>query len=322
MRGSELTQRLLAFSRQQPLRPRPIDVATLVTGMSDLLARTLGETIEIETIAAPDLWPASADPGQVETALLNLAINARDAMIEGGKKLTIECANVRLDAAYVELNPEAAEGDYVMLAVSDTGTGMSAQTKLHAFEPFFTTKDVGEGSGLGLSMVYGFAKQSGGHVVIYSELGHGTTVKLYLPRGQEAIVPDTDVAGDDTPQGRGEAILVIEDDRDVRAVAVKMLEDLDYKVIDVAAAEEAWTVLADGVTVDLVLSDVVLPGGTSGPAFAEEALRRYPRLKVIFISGYPAEAALRNGFLGSGKVLLSKPFRREELAKALREAFD
>jgi PAS domain S-box-containing protein len=317
-RGAELTQRLLAFSRRQPLRPQTIDISELVAGMLDLLARTLEETIEIKTAMAPDLWVASADPGQVENALLNLAINARDAMRNGGK-LTIECANVRLGATYVARNPEALAGDYVVLAVSDTGTGMSPEVQAHAFEPFFTTKEVGQGSGLGLSMVYGFAKQSGGHVNIYSEVGRGTTVKLYLPRAAGALKAAAAGASDETPRGRGEMVLVIEDDEEVRALAVRMLEDLGYRVVDVPQTAAALEVLAGGEQVDLVLSDVVLPGGTSGPEFAEQVRTRYPELKFVFMSGYPAEAAKRNGFLGSGNVLLNKPFRKQQLADALRE---
>jgi len=320
-RGAELTQRLLAFSRIQTLQPQVIDVDALVGSMTSLLSRTLGETIEIETRLAPRLWNATADPGQVENALLNLAINARDAMAGGGK-LTIECANAVLDEAYVAVNPEARTGDYVVLAVSDTGSGMSAEVQAHAFEPFFTTKEVGQGSGLGLSMVYGFAKQSGGQVTIYSEEGQGTAVKLYLPRAQGAAKAEDVPPSEEVPQGRGERILVIEDDPDVRDLAVNVLGGLGYRVIEVADAASAHKVLADGQAVDLVLSDVVLPGGTSGPEFAAEARAAHPGLKIIFMSGYPAEAAKRNGFVGSDSVLLNKPFRKLELARALRDALD
>jgi PAS domain S-box-containing protein len=320
-RGAELTQRLLAFSRQQPLRPRAIDMAALVSGMSDLLTRSLGETVEIETASEPGLWDALADPGQVENALLNLALNARDAM-PGGGKLTIEYGNIRLDDAYVAGIREAKAGDYVVLAVSDTGSGMTAEVQAHAFEPFFTTKEVGRGSGLGLSMVYGFAKQSGGHVTIYSEQGRGTAVKLYLPRAEAAARREDARRSEDVPRGRGETILVVEDDSDVRALAVAMLEGLDYRTIDVGDAAAAREALADGQAVDLVLSDVVLPGGISGPEFAEQACTTHPDLKIIFMSGYPAEAARRNGVLGSDKVLLNKPFQRRQIARALREALD
>ena len=321
MRGAELTQRLLAFSRQQPLSPRAIDLGGLVSGMSDLLIRTLGATIEVENRTDPGLWNALADPGQVENAILNLTLNARDAMPDGGK-LTIECANSSLDEAYVADNPDALAGDYVLLAVTDTGCGMTAEVKARAFEPFYTTKEVGQGSGLGLSMIYGFAKQSDGHVSIYSEEGKGTAVKLYLPRVETASTTDKARENEALPQGRGEAILVVEDDRDVRDLAVKVLGGLGYRVIDVPDAASAHKVLADGQPVDLVLSDVVLPGGTSGPEFAEQTCATHPGLKVIFMSGYPAEAAKRNNFLGSDKVLLNKPFQRQQLAKAVRDELD
>ena len=318
-RGAGLTQRLLAFSRRQPLSPQAIDLSELLAGMSDLLARSLGETIHVDTVRHDGLWNAMADPGQVETAILNLAINARDAMREGGK-LTIECANVRIDRDYADRNPDVQAGEYVVLGVSDTGGGMSAAVRERAFEPFFTTKGLGEGSGLGLSMVYGFVKQSGGHTTIYSEEGQGTTVKIFLPRAEGAARPEEARRDDDAPRGRGERILVIEDDPDVRALAVVILEGLGYRVVDVGAAAAARDVLAGGAPVDVMLSDVVLPGGTSGPEFAEEARAARPDLKVIFMSGYPAEAAKRNSFLGSDQVLLNKPFVTRQLAKALRSA--
>ena len=317
-RGAELTRRLLAFSRQQPLLPQTIDMAALVGGLSELLRRTLQETIDIATSAPTDLWFASADPGQVENALLNLAINARDAMPEGGK-LTVECHNVRLDGTFVAGNPEVSVGDYVVLAVSDTGVGMESEVLAQAFEPFFTTKEVGQGTGLGLSMVYGFAKQSGGHVAIYSEPGQGTTVNLYLPRAAQGSPVEEAEAGEAIPQGQGEVILLLEDDADVRSLTVELLRQLSYQVIDVADAAAAHEALARAPRVDLVLSDVVLPGGTSGPEFVEEACARHPGLRVVFMSGYPAEAAKRNGFLGSDRVLLNKPFQMAKLARTLRE---
>ena len=320
-RGAELTQRLLAFSRQQPLRPRAIELADLVAGMSGLLERTLGETIAVETKVQAGLWTASADPGQVENAILNLAINARDAMQSGGK-LTIECANARLDGAYAVQNPEAVPGDYVLLKVRDTGTGMPPEARARVFEPFFTTKEVGQGSGLGLSMVYGFAKQSDGHITIESEEGRGTAVKLYLPRTE--TVPASANAGksDEVPLGRGEVVLVVEDDPDVRELAVAMLESLGYRVVAVPEAASGRAVLEREANIDLLLSDVVLPGGTSGPEFVEAARQIYPDLKVIFMSGYTAEADNPDGILGSDRVLLNKPFRRNQLAKVLRAALD
>ena len=320
-RGSELTQRLLAFSRQQPLHPRTVDLAELVSGMTGLLTRTLGETIEIERRADPNLWAATADPGQVENALLNLAINARDAMPRGGR-LTIECLNASHDEAYAARTPDALAGDYVMLAVTDTGHGMTDQVKAHAFEPFFTTKEVGEGSGLGLSMIYGFAKQSGGYVSIDSEENLGTTVKLYLPRAKSAPAVEDERRDERPPMGRGETILVVEDDSDVRALAITMLRKLGYQTIDVSEVAAAREVLATGGRIDLVLSDVVLPGGVSGLELAEELCATHAGLPVILMSGYSAEVARREVRLGQDRVLLNKPFQLVQLAQALREALD
>ena len=320
-RGSELTHRLLAFSRQQPLNPQVMDLAELMTGLSELLARPLGETIDIELKSAPDLWPIMVDPGQLESALLNLAINARDAMPTGGK-LTTECSNARLDGDYIAEDHDAVVGDYVVMAVSDTGTGMSSEVLAHAFEPFFTTKEVGAGSGLGLSMIYGFAKQSGGLVNIYSEEGKGTTIKLYLPRGETDTRREASAVEDVIPPGLSEMILIIEDDEDVRDFASEMLLGLGYRVIAVPSAKEARNILAAGEQVDLVLSDVVLPGGMSGPEFAEDAKKDYPDLRIIFMSGYHAEAAKRSGFLGADTVLINKPFQIRQLAEAVRNALD
>jgi PAS domain S-box-containing protein len=320
-RGAELTQRLLAFSRRQTLHASSVDLGELVFGMRDLLARTLGETVEVEVLPGNDPGTALADAGQIETALLNLAINARDAMPDGGK-LTVECMSASLGTAYVAANPEAVEGDFMVLAVTDTGTGMSADVLDHAFEPFFTTKEVGAGSGLGLSMIFGFAKQSGGHVTIYSEEGVGTTVKLYLPRSVSLAGDARKQRVESIPSGSGEHVLVIEDDEDVRNLAVSLLEVLDYRASAVGDVSEARDFLANDSNVDLILSDVVLPGGVSGPQFAEEAQVLYPSLRIIFMSGYPAEAAMRNGFLGSDSVLLNKPFQRAELARAIRDALD
>ena len=319
-RGAELTQRLLAFSRQQALRPTPCDLREMVSGVAGLLRRTLGETIEIASVVEGDLSHVMADPGQLENALLNLAVNARDAMPKGGQ-LTIECRNTRLNEAYTARNPETLVGDYVLLAISDNGTGMTPEVQAQAFEPFFTTKDVGKGSGLGLSMVYGFAKQSGGHAALYSEPGKGTTVKLYLPVADGMSQPGEATLDQQWPRGRGERILAVEDDAEVRETVIAMLEKLGYQITAVPDARQALEALDEGL-VDLVLSDVVLPGGISGPEFAELARARYPALEVLFMSGYPAIAAQRNGFLGSDKVLLNKPFQIEQLAKALREAID
>ena len=322
-RGADLTDRLLAFSRQQPLRPRPTDLTALICEVTGLLKRTLGETIEIETVAAPGLGKVMVDPGQLENALLNLAINARDAM-PGGGRLAIESLNVRLDETDALRETEAVAGDYVVLIVSDSGTGMSAEVQAKAFEPFFTTKDVGQGSGLGLSMVYGFAKQSGGHASLLSEEGRGTTVKIYLPRvesesrSEAAQSPEAE----DSPRGRGETVLIIEDDAEVRACAVRTLESLGYRTIDVRDAADATAVLANGRAPDLLFSDVVLPGGVSGPAFAKQAQLDHPGLKVVFISGYPAKAEKLDHAFETDCVLLSKPIRLDPLARALRDALD
>ena len=320
-RGAELTQRLLAFSRRQSLRPQTIDLAALVQNMTGLLRRTLGATIEIETPVEPGLWNAMADPGQVENAILNLAINARDAMQSGGK-LTIACFNACVDETHCQDNPEVLEGDYVVLTAIDNGAGMSIEVVEHAFEPFFTTKRVGEGSGLGLSMAYGFAKQSGGHVSIQSEEGRGTTVKLYLPRAGQAPGSAKGQVSSELPRGQGEQLLVIEDDSDLRELAVSMLDGLGYEVIGVSDAASARAVLGRGEPVDLVLSDIVLPGDQNGLEFAEEARGRFPDVRFVFMSGFPTDAAERDEFIGADRVLLHKPFRRQQLAKALRAELD
>jgi PAS domain S-box-containing protein len=320
-RGAALTHRLLAYARQQPLAPKSIDLAALAVGMKALLRRTLGETIYIEDRMASDLWAANADPGQVEDALLNLAINARDAMPRGGT-LTIACANEVLDEMYVRNDPEASPGEYVVLSVNDNGEGMDDDVKARAIEPFFTTKDVGEGSGLGLSMVFGFAKQSGGHVNIESEQGRGTTVKVYLPRAESLEHKSSRQGLVHIPKGAGETILLIEDDPIVRKLTAQTLAGLGYKLLESRDAAVARTILNEGLHFDLVLSDVVLPGGTSGPEFAKEILVQRPDAHIIFMSGYPPESAVQTGFIESGSVLLSKPLRRETLADALHAALN
>ncbi len=318
-RGAELTQRLLAFSRRQALQPRTIDLARLVDRITGMLTRTLGETIEIKTEVAPDLWPALADPGQVESALLNLVLNARDAMPNGGR-LVIACGNAVLRQDGLDNDPEAPSGSFVLLSVSDDGAGMPEDVRERAFEPFFTTKGPDRGSGLGLPMVYGFAKQSGGHVTLESHEGRGTTVKLYLPRHQELggaarVVPLVSL-----PKGQGEAILVVEDDADLRAVAQKMLQGLGYRVQAVADAALARQVLAEGRPLDLLLSDVVLPGGTNGTVLAREALAERPGLKVLFMSGYAAGTRGKEEVVSEIAPLLAKPFQRRDLAQAVRRA--
>ncbi|MDH3742635.1 MAG: ATP-binding protein, partial [Hyphomicrobiales bacterium] len=317
-RGAELTQRLLAYSRQQPLAPQAIDVAKLVTGLWDLLERTLGEGIVVDISLEPGIWPALADPGQLENAIVNLALNARDAMPDGGA-LKIKCMNFELDPGRMPGNPGIKAGNYVVLTVSDAGSGMTDDVLEHAFDPFFTTKDVGVGTGLGLSMVYGFAKQTGGHVTIDSCSGEGTTVKLYLPHAHGMVVSEAPARGNGMPCGYGETVLVIEDDPDVRSLAARMLEDLDYRTIEAPDAAKAQKTLADGAVVDVVLSDVVLPGGTSGPDFAKQARAAQPDLKIVFMSGYSGMADKRDDLSRANCVLLNKPFKARQLAEALQE---
>ncbi len=321
-RGSELTQRLLAFSRRQPLQPVAFNAADLVGEMSDLLDRALGETITIETRADPDLWQARADPGQVQNALLNLAINARDAMPDGGT-LTIECVNASLAEGLFSDGSEPSAGDYVVLTVSDDGCGMADEVRARAFEPFYSTKQFGMRSGLGLSMVYGFAKQSGGHVDIESEVGRGTRISLYLPRSHEGTGLQTEVLqADELPRGHGETILVIEDDEDVRETAVRMLDALGYQVLDVPDAAAADRILKEDRKIDLILSDVVLPGGVSGLQFAAKARITHPGQKIIFMSGYPAESRAGQETLGLEEVILNKPIQLIRLAVALHDALE
>jgi PAS domain S-box-containing protein len=320
-RGADLTHRLLAYARQQPLAPQSIDLAALALGMEDLLGRTLGETIEIKNRIPSRLWRANADPGQVEDALLNLAFNARDAMPDGGT-LTISCSNETLNEVHSHFYPETSPGEYCVLTVSDTGTGMDEATKARIFEPFFTTKDVGKGSGLGLSMVYGFAKQSGGHVGVETELGKGTDFQIYLPRTKQDERPPPQEIKDLAPKGAGERILLIEDDPAVRTLVLRILIELGYHPVEAEDAASARSLLDEGHVFDLVLSDVVLPGGTSGAEFADEVRSRIPDAKIIFMSGYPLETSARKGLLMSSSVLLNKPFRRDILAKALDEALN
>lgn len=320
-RGADLTHRLLAYARRQPLQTMQVDLGSLVSGMMDMLRRTLGGAITFDFRFEAGLWKVSADPGQVEDALLNLAINARDAM-PGGGNLVIECASARLDEDYVARNPEARVGDYVVLSVSDNGTGMTDEVRERATEPFFTTKQDGQGTGLGLSMIYGFAQQSGGHLSIYSEHGQGTTVKLYLPRYLGTGDPNRVPAETDVEIGRGEAVLVIEDDVAVGRLAVRLLDSLNYRPTLVGDADAAQGAIDSGGPFDLILSDVVLPGGVSGPSFIERLAETHPDIPVVFMSGYPNVAARKNGFVGSDNILLNKPFRRDQIARVLRDALD
>ena len=317
-RGSALTRQLLAFGRRQPLAPKPLDLNRLVGDMSGgMLRRALGERVDVRFIESAGLWPAFADPNQVESAVLNLALNARDAMPDGGK-LTIETANVALDAGYAAQNDEVTPGQYVMIAVSDTGTGMPADIAARAFEPFFTTKAEGRVSGLGLAMVHGFAKQSKGHVKIYSEPGNGTTVKLYLPRSQRAPL-DEPLAPTLLPRGSA-TVLVVEDDADVRRVAVAQLRELGYRVHEASDAEAGLRKFSEIETLDLLLTDVVLPGRLRGKDLADLVRRANPSARILFMSGYTENAIVHDGKLDDGVMLLIKPFRSEELAKMVAVA--
>ncbi|HRP96112.1 MAG TPA: PAS domain S-box protein [Rhodocyclaceae bacterium] len=321
MRGAELVRGLLAFSRKQVLQPQAVSLNHVAAQMLGLLQRTLGENIEVALVKGPHLWDAMADPAHIESALLNLAVNARDAMPRGGK-LTIETANVHLDEAYAAAAGEVRAGDYVMLAVSDTGSGMSPETLEHALEPFFTTKPPGKGSGLGLSMVFGFAKQSGGHLKIYSELGLGTTIKLYLPRtGPGARRSARPTAALARYRG-GETVLVLEDDRGVAELAVTFLTALGYRVLQAADGPAALAVVDSGETIDLLFADLVLAGAMSGADVADEVRRRHPGVKVLYTSGYPRETIVHNGRLDEGAHLLPKPYSRERLAHAVRHVLD
>ena len=316
-RGATLTQRLLAFSRRQPLDPRAADVGDVVTAMTDLLRRTLGENIEVVTAMQPQLWPAFIDVNQLDSAILNIAINARDAM--GGRgTLTVAAANVPLDAGYAEQNADVTAGDYVEIAVSDTGDGIDAATLERVFEPFFTTKPIGQGTGLGLSQVYGFVKQSGGHIKIYSEVGQGTTVRMYLPRAapdQTRYAPP--VAASAVPAGRAMRILVVEDDRDVRRFSVEILRDLGHGVHEAGDGPAALDMLARLPDVDVLFTDVGLPG-MNGRELADRALAAHPTLRVLFTTGYTRNAIVHHGRLDAGVELISKPFTRADLADKIQ----
>jgi signal transduction histidine kinase/CheY-like chemotaxis protein len=319
-RAAQLTQRLLAFSRMQPLNPRALDVNRLVVNVADILTRSLGENIELETISGAGLWSVEADVSELEAALLNLAINARDAMPDGGK-LTIESTNAYLDEEYCGQHAGLVPGQYVLIAVTDNGTGMSAASIEKAFEPFFTTKEAGKGTGLGLSQVYGFIRQSRGHVKIYSELGEGTSVKLYLPRfdGHEVDAPAEAPAGSE--RGRGETILIVEDDDGVREYAAEILRDLNYQILEARDSESALKLLDAEKPFDLLLTDVVLPG-KNGRELADEVERRRPGLKVIFMTGYSRNAIVHHGRLDPGTELIPKPLTEAVLARRIRVVLD
>ena len=320
--AASLTRRLLAFARKQPLEPRNVNINEFVTGMKPLLQRALGEQIDIEMKTDPDLWTAYVDAHQVEAAVLNLAINARDAMAEGGH-LMIETGNVSIDEEMAARYGDVTPGDYVSLSVSDDGAGMTPEVLARATEPFFTTKPAGKGTGLGLSMVYGFAKQSGGHMNIYSEVGQGTTVRLYFPWASAATVEAAPASiGRDTVPGGHETILVVEDEAAVREAAVATLTGLGYKVQEAASGRNALAMAADGLAIDLLFTDVVMPGGVSGHTLAQELRKSRPGLRVLYCSGYTENAILQQNRLNGDTRLLQKPYRRHDLARKVRAILD
>jgi signal transduction histidine kinase/CheY-like chemotaxis protein len=318
-RGAQLTKHLLAFARKQPLQPREIDVNALVVEAAKLLHPTLGEQIQITPQLADDPWPALVDPSQLSTAILNLALNARDAMPEGGK-LVIETRNVFLDEGYAALNAEVTVGNYVMIAVSDTGSGIPAALLERVFDPFFTTKEVGHGTGLGLSQVYGFVKQSGGHIKLYSEEGHGTSVKIYLPRSTGVQETEYEQMQAGPVEGGNEKVLVVEDDALVRQYVLTQIKSLGYTALEAANAAEALAIIDADPGIDLLFTDVIMPGAMNGRLLADEAARRRPALKTLFTSGYTENAIVHHGRLDSGVLLLAKPYRKSELARMIRTA--
>jgi len=324
-RATQLTGRLLAFSRQQPLAPRAMDTNKLVGGMSEMLRRTIGEHLRVETVLAGGLWRAYADPSQLENAILNLCVNGRDAMPNGGR-LTIETSNAHLDDAYADAHAEVRPGQYIMVSVSDTGAGMPSEVAERAFDPFFTTKGVGKGTGLGLSQVHGFVKQSGGHVKIYSEPGVGTAVKIYLPRHVGLGSDDTgdvDLASPlEAPRAQSdEIVLVVEDDERVRHLSVDALRELGYTVVQASDASQALVVLTLQPQVDLLFTDIVMPD-MNGRRLADTARETRPDLKVLYTTGYTRNAIVHNGVLDAHVAFLPKPFTLEQLAVKVRQVLD
>ena len=320
-RGADLTRQLLAFARRQPLAPKVVAINELVVGMTRLLERILEEHIEVNLITAPDVWPVSIDPAQLSTAIANLATNARDAMPRGGR-LTIETKNAELDADYAAANPEVKPGEYVLLEVSDTGAGMPSDVLAQVFEPFFTTKEIGQGTGLGLSMVFGFVKQSQGHIKIYSEVGHGTIVRIYLPRASEVATLPTASSPAHVDVPRDESILVVEDNDGVRNVVSKQLRELGYKVIEADRPQRALELLSDPqLHIDLLFTDLVMPG-MNGAELADAAVKLRPKLRLLFTSGYSGSVLLNDERLKDRGLFLSKPYRRQDLARKLHEIFE
>ena len=329
-RGAQLNRQLLAFARKQPLVPVVVDINALIREETELLRRSLGEAFEVEMVLGGGLWKAVVDQGQLQNALLNLAINARDAMPEGGK-VTIETSNAHLDRGYAAQHHDVPAGQYVLIAVSDTGHGMSPEVQARAIEPFFTTKSPGQGTGLGLSMIYGFVKQSGGHLKFYSEVGHGTTVKIYLPRAHPDVVAaagrgtSMNAGMDGSPAGfvgGSETILVVEDDPEVRVYVTGVLRGFGYNVIAVEDGPAVLSVLATIESLDLLFTDVVLPHGMDGKQVSAAVLERFPNAAVIFTSGYTKNAIVHNGRLDDETWLLSKPYSRQELGRTIRSILD
>jgi signal transduction histidine kinase/DNA-binding response OmpR family regulator len=318
-RGAKLSSQLLAFARRHPLQPVATNIGRVLRGMDDLLRRALGESVQIETVVAGGLWTTLADPHQLENVILNLAINARDAM-KGDGRLTLELNNAMLDDHYVLHEPEVSPGQYVMLAISDTGCGMPPEVIARAFEPFFTTKREGEGTGLGLSMAYGFVKQSNGHIRIYSEVGSGTTIKIYLPRSMQPEVELPNLRNAPVVGG-SETVLVVEDDLAVQATVVDMLQGLGYRVLKASDGQGALTILQSGIPIDLLFTDVVMPGPVRSIEVARQAKQMFPAIEVLFTSGYTQNAIVHGGRLDPGVELISKPYRRDELARKIRQLF-
>lgn len=321
LKGADLTRQLLAFSRRQPLQPQRVHLEDRMAASIRMLERTLGEQIEISFRTSRPLWSVAVDVAQLEAAITNLAINARDSMPQGGT-LSIELRNSGLDSDYVASNPDAMAGDYVLIEVSDTGAGMTPEILAHAFEPFFTTKPLGKGTGLGLSMVYGFIKQSGGHVKIYSEVGHGTSVKLYLPRADDRMNTGVSDGSVGAIQGGTEMVLVVEDNPDVRRVVARQLHSLGYRLVEAQDAPSALVHLRGAGHFDLLFTDVVMPHGMSGFDLAKEAGMLRPDLKVLFTSGFPGTTMTPPQGVPGGVPLLSKPYRKQDLARAVRAALD
>lgn len=322
IRATEVVKRLLAYSRRQKLEPKNTNINDLVDGIEAMLRRSITENMTLKTNLAEDLWSARIDASQLETTLLNLVINARDALRLDGI-VSIETSNTALDHSYADSHPEVTAGDYVLIAVSDNGEGIPKDVLPHVFEPFYSTKEVGKGSGLGLSMVYGFVKQSQGHIMVYSEEGHGTTIKIYIPRNVSATESASQSADKEPPAPSGqETILLVEDNKNVREIAHGLLSSMGYQVIPAASGLDAMQVLAERDDIDLLFTDMVMPGGMTGAELADQALRVRPQLKVLYTSGYTDISILDNGLLQSGSNVLGKPYRKDELAHQVRDTLD